>query len=285
MEKHTKNQHYVHVGYLKNFADEEGFVYVWDKVKDRSFKAHPVDICREDYLYETEWPDAPGDRRFVLLNQIEKTLSKEEGKYSALVRKILSVVLDEKNRGAIVCRDKDERETLASLVANLYLRNPVIIDTEEIRNVPKSIMNHEVVKSIEFILDALGMKGIESMVEQASLRAWVDPKMNNGTHERLVRDLLKADMLFLISEGEPFITSNFPSMLLTNGAQSGIRFYLPLSPKCAVLYDDSKAFRHRRNRIVKLDDEDVRTFNDIIWLGDVEVIKYVISNREIKKPD
>ena len=265
MEKHTKNQHYVHVGYLKNFADEEGFVYVWDKVKDRSFKAHPVDICREDYLYETEWPDAPGDRRFVLLNQIEKTLSKEEGKYSALVRKILSVVLDEKNRGAIVCRDKDERETLASLVANLYLRNPVIIDTEEIRNVPKSIMNHEVVKSIEFILDALGMKGIESMVEQASLRAWVDPKMNNGTHERLVRDLLKADMLFLISEGEPFITSN--------------------SPKCAVLYDDSKAFRHRRNRIVKLDDEDVRTFNDIIWLGDVEVIKYVISNREIKKPD
>ena len=282
MKKMTKKQHYVPVWYLKNFVDKEGFVHVWDKIKDRSFKAYPADICREDYLYETEWAESPDNTGFILANQIENVFSEEESRYSVLVRKLLGIVLDNKNRKSIICRNKDERETMAALVANLYLRNPVTINTEEIRDIPADVMNHEVVKNMKSLLDEFGMTGLESVVQHASLSAWVNPQMNNGTHNQLVRDLLKANVLFLVSEGENFVTSNFPSILLNNEDYSGMRFFLSLSPKCAVVYDESNALRNKRNRVIVIDDEDVRKFNNLFLFGNTEVIKLVISNQDIR---
>lgn len=279
--KLTKKQHYVPVWYLNNFTDSEGFVYGWNKSNDNCFKARPVDICRADYLYETEWTESPDNAGFVLANQIEKSFSVEEGKYSKLVRKVLSIVQDSSNKGAVVCRSKEERETMASLVANLYLRNPVVIEAEAIRLIPDEIMEHEVVKNMKALLDEFGMKGIEAVVQHASLSSWVDPQMNIGTHSQLVEDLLNANYLFLVSEGKEFLTSSFPAIILNGEDSSGIRFYLPLSPKCAVVYDESQVLRNKRNRVVRIDDEDVRAFNDVLLSQNNGVIRMVISNKDI----
>ena len=282
MAKLTKKQHYVPVWYLKNFTNEKGFVHVWDKSKGEKFEAPPIAICREDYLYETAWKGSPDNTKFVLSNQIENTFSEEERKHSALVKRILNILLDKRNRGAVVCRSQEERKTMSSLVANLYLRNPVIINEEEVRVIPDDVMNHSVVKSMKALLDEFGMEGIESVVEHASLSAWVNPHMENSTHQQLVGDLMKSNYLFLVSEREEFLTSNFPCVIMKAEDAEGIRFYLPLSPKCAVVYDDSRTLKNKRNRIVQIDDDDVRTFNETLLFKNNDTVRFVISNKDIR---
>jgi len=51
----AKVQHYVPQFYLRNFTDEINMFWIFNRSTKNFNRSKPKDICREDYLYETEW--------------------------------------------------------------------------------------------------------------------------------------------------------------------------------------------------------------------------------------
>ena len=85
MELKTIKQHYVPQFYLNNFINENQKLNVYDRKKKCFFEASPKEICFENYLHETLWEDAnPRLGKYILPNQIEKSLSVQESTYSAI---------------------------------------------------------------------------------------------------------------------------------------------------------------------------------------------------------
>ena len=73
----VKQQHFVPQCYLKNFANEEHRLFVWDKIKKASYPSHVKNIAQERYF--NDFPDSllPDELRDKTKSQvIENDLSK-----------------------------------------------------------------------------------------------------------------------------------------------------------------------------------------------------------------
>ncbi len=101
-----KRHHTVSKCYLRNFSDENGFLWVLD-TKDNIFKVKPENILVENHFYTITLKN--GEKSLV----IEDTLANIEGAYAAIFENKIS-----KNRFLI----DDERAMVAVFIAALYLR-------------------------------------------------------------------------------------------------------------------------------------------------------------------
>ena len=64
-----KNQHYVSRFYLQNFADADGYLWVYDTQNGCVKRLQPNSICVENYLYETKFEDERAGK-FVNPNEL-----------------------------------------------------------------------------------------------------------------------------------------------------------------------------------------------------------------------
>lgn len=149
--------------YLDNFTNNNGKRWIYDQLKRNIFTNSPRDIACENYLYETRWENAnPDVGDFVLPNQIEKKFAEQGGRYSKLLKRIVSICTNTQSEKALICNG-EEKEILARFISNIFLRNPWSMRKADLDCVTDGIMDVEEIKAIDFILQSMELGGTESL--------------------------------------------------------------------------------------------------------------------------
>ena len=113
------------------------------------FEASPKEICFENYLHETLWEDAnPRLGKYILPNQIEKSLSVQESTYSAILKKVIGICKDPKNKHALICNLED-KQLLAKFVTNMIVRNPWVLNQVDEDCFSDGIMDNIEIQAID----------------------------------------------------------------------------------------------------------------------------------------
>ena len=166
----TKKQHYVPQFYLRNFTSDDNKLWVFDRVKEEYYFRTPKEVCYEKYLYETPWKDEdPKLGKFVLENQIENYFADKEGEYSPLLKRIIDICRNPQNKNALIC-NHEEKEMLASFVANIFVRNPWSLRQIESDLPLEELKENEEIQAIEQIIQIMGLGDIDSLVKAADKR-------------------------------------------------------------------------------------------------------------------
>lgn len=283
-EQVTRQQHYVPQVYLKNFSISQDDLRVWvyDRQEKNYFRDHIKNICFEKYLYETPW-EVTGHSfgKFVLPNAIEKDFSKYEGEYGTLLKRIISVCNEPKNRNALV-GDRNDKRALAGLVINLLLRNPWSLSKAKLEVVPTDILKNEEIQSIRQLFQLLDWGDANPLITAASKKVWLDHKFVGGVPKQLIDELLKLNFSVLVSEKHQFVTSSFPVVYETYDSEDGTThprmMYLPIHPRFALLYSNNAVTKSYRNRMVLLPINEVNRMNRLYLKSDIRQARFIISN-------
>lgn len=277
----TKKQHYLPQFYLDNFTNNKGKLWIYDQLKRNIFSSSPRDIACENYLYETRWEKAnPKLGEFVLSNQIEKKFAEQEGRYSKLLKRIVSICTNTQNKKALIC-NREEKEILASFISNIYLRNPWSMRQADLDCVTDGIMDVKEIKAIDFILQSMELGGTESLIKFSSKKIWLDEEFDGGIQQKFKKILRSMKFCFFISKSSEFVTSNFP---ILNGIDETTEeneemTYFPLHPHIAILYGNSIP-RIAWNRMIPIAEEDTDFFNKKYIKLDNEQIRFVYAKEK-----
>ena len=277
----TKKQHYLPQFYLDNFTNKNGKLWIYDRLKGNIFSSSPRDIACENYLYETRWENANSKLgEFVLPNQIEKQFAEQEGRYSKLLKRIVSICTNLQNEKALIC-NREEKEILASFVSNIFLRNPWSMRQADLDCVTDGIMDVEEIKSIDMILQSMGLGGTESLVKFSSKKIWLDEKYDGGIQQESQKMLRRMKFCFITSKNGEFVTSSFPVL---NGIDETTEenqkiTYFPLHPHIAVLYGNSMS-RKAWNRVTPMAGEDIDFLNKKYFKLDNEQIRFIYAKEK-----
>ena len=205
----TKKQHYVPQFYLRNFTSDDNKLWVFDRIKEEYYFRTPKEVCYEKYLYETLWKDEdPKLGKFILENQIENYFADKEGEYSPLLKRIIDICRNPQNKNALICNHQ-EKKILASFVANVFVRNPWSLKQIESDLPLEELKKNEEIQAIEQVIQIIGFGDIDSLVKAADKRVWLTEEFDGS---RLAPRILEMNYTFLVSNGEPFITSSFPAI-------------------------------------------------------------------------
>lgn len=277
----TKKQHYLPQFYLDNFTNNKGKLWIYDQLKRNIFTSSPRDIACENYLYETRWENANPDLGdFVLPNQIEKKFAEQEGRYSKLLKRIVSICTNTQNKKALIC-NREEKEILASFISNIYLRNPWSMRQADLDCVTDGIMDVKEIKAIDFILQSMELGGTESLIKFSSKKIWLDEEFDGGIQQKFKKILRSMKFCFFISKSSEFVTSNFPVL---NGIDETTEeneemTYFPLHPHIAILYGNSIP-RIVWNRMIPIAEENTDFFNKKYIKLDNEQIRFVYAKEK-----
>ena len=277
-----RKQHYIPEFYIQNFYNEDNKVYSYNR-KYRGCKSYSSGaICYLDYLYETRWNEE--EDSFVLTNQIENHFAKEETKYAETVRRILNICGNKDNENALVCSTND-RDTLISLVSNLYVRNPLTLESAQVDAIPENIKRSDEYQGAKALLDLLDLPfNVDSIVKAAQKRVWLDDTMDESMPMKVQEGLKNLKMIFLVSKDKPFIFTSFP-VLVQVDEQNKLRLaVLPLSPNCAVMFSDKSLGKLSSNKIHYIDNVGVEKLNKMLILSGAKDIDYIMARdkREIE---
>ena len=273
----TKKQHYVPQFYLRNFTSDDNKLWVFDRVKREYYLRTPKEVCFAKYLYETPWNgENPKLGKFVLENQIENYFADREGEYSPLLKRIVDICKDPLNRNALICSN-EEKKMLASFVANLFVRNPWSLKQIESDLPLEELKKNEEIQAIEQIIQIMGLGDIDSLVKAADKRVWLTEEFDGS---RLAPRILEMNYIFLVSNGESFITSSFPAIYeLCDTEESGLmpsNIYLSLHPQISLLYNETIS-KTKSNRLKMVDEEIVHELNSVYLKSNVEQMRFLIA--------
>jgi len=120
----TKKQHFVPQFLLRNFTNESGKLWVYDKSEDRSFPSGTQGIACDGYFYDDETvTHVTGEDQFV-----EKALAAAEGKWSATLSSALDRIRAAKNTNLINLTG-EERSCMSEMMAVQMIRTPLVRQT------------------------------------------------------------------------------------------------------------------------------------------------------------
>ena len=278
----TKKQHYLPQFYLDNFTNNKGKLWIYDQLKRNIFTSSPRDIACENYLYETRWENANPDLGdFVLPNQIEKKFAEQEGRYSKLLKRIVSICTNTQNKKALIC-NREEKEILASFISNIYLRNPWSMRQADLDCVTDGIMDVKEIKDIDKMLQLMEFGGMESLVKCASKMVWLDENFNGSVQQEAKRDLLGVKFCIMIAEKGQFITSSYPVLCGINemSVEEDKVIYCPLHPKIALLYSDTLP-RKSKNRMVLMSEDAINCCNARYFKLGKEQLRFVYAKEKM----
>lgn len=278
----TKNQHYVPQFYLKKFCNLKSKLCVFDKEKQQYFETIPKNICYEIYLYEYEANDSlMSNGKHIMPNDIENVYANEEGKYSALLNTIIDRMDKQINPNALILKSS-ELDLLSNFVNNLLVRNPVSMKlflTEDFYknfiNILKENGDDEVINDMFKLLGLGSPEGFEKAIGK---KMYLDTNKSNCKVFTLKPYIEEMSFVFLKSESESFITSNFPvrKEIMKDNQHYFDSLYFPLSPKYAINFFHDKTID--RNRLRTIDKEMTNKLN--IWMTMDLDNRFLISNKK-----
>lgn len=273
-ENITKRQHYVPQFYLRNFANKENHVWVYDRKKQRIFQSPPRAICQEDDLYEVKWKNVdPCLGKYVLRNRIENMLREKEGIYQNVVHEIISRCNEPQNRYALIC-DTNQKVILSNFIANLITRNPYLLDDGwKVRSdLPQ-------IQETQRVFTELGLGSVQSLVKLTEREIMLDDSVDTSDTSALARAIRQLDFAFSVSKSETFVTSSFPVHYGTFQEASVLDcLFIPLCPQIAVMYLPRTIKMKYRNRIFLLDDSMVIGANELYLSIKSEQTRFIISH-------
>lgn len=280
----TRRQHYIPQFYLRYFLNDKGKVQVYDRLKDKIFSSVPKNICWNDCLYETPWENASSRLgEFVLQNEIEKNFSSLEGKANTVLKRIINICEEPKNKNALICNSEDKM-VLCKFVVNMLLRNPWSLEQAKVDKFPDEVIENKEVQSINQLFLDMEFGSAKSLIKAANKKVWLDGEFTESVPEQLTSELLSLNFSVLSSDKAVFVTSSFPVLYDTYDTEDGIThpkmIYMPIHPHFAVLYTNNSIVRGYRNRKVVLPENDVNRMNQLFLRSDIDQVRFIISNNE-----
>ena len=260
----TVKEHYVPQFYLRNFADDNGSLHIYDFQLNKFFTQSPKNICYVNNLYETKWEYANSKLgEFVLPNQIEKRFCEYEGKFCEVLTKVLHVCSPSQKPNALILRG-NERNMFFRFIVNMIVRNPENMETLSLNKLGPDDMDSSEVIQIRTMLDDMGFGGADSICLAAKKKAMLTDEFENSFPQACLTALKKLNFTFFYARTNSFITSNIPVCVGEDTTITGddkICIYLALSPKLAVLFGNYKNLYHCKNRMVCIEGKQVENFN------------------------
>lgn len=259
-----KKEHFVPQFYLKNFANTNGFLGIYDCNTSKFKEIQPNNICYENYLYETKWCNANKRLgKFVLENSIENAFMQYEKEFAELLKKISRICTPSQNRKALILK-AEEKDILCRFVANLYLRNPVNMQAMDLDIIPEDIRKSEEFELISTLFEWMGFGQMDSLYIAAHKNVMLTEELEGSFLQELRKNFRKIDFRFYYANEQEFITSDVPVCI---GDEQSIQaehktcIYLSLTPKIAVLFGNYKESYSAKNRMLLIDAETVDEFN------------------------
>lgn len=285
--QNTIKEHYVPQFYLRNFADENGLLHIYDFKQNKFFMQKPKNICYESNLYETKWENAnPKLGKFVLQNHIEKIFCKYEGEFSKVLIKILQKCIPSQNQNALILHEK-ERDIFFHFIVNIVVRNPQNMKSLAIDKLEVNDICDEDINQIYSLLDEIGLGGGDSLCLAAKKKAILTDEFENSFTKICLGALKKLNYTFFYAKNDSLITSDIPvcvgddPMIVEDDKTS---IYFALSPKVAVIFGNYKCSHDFKNRMVCIEEKQVENFNRIlIKHSDNKRILIANSNATLRK--
>lgn len=275
----VKAQHYVPVFYLNNFVDSSGKLHVYDRVAGKVFTCLPKNICKSNLLYETPWEHTKADLgKYVLCNKIEKSFSEYEGQYAALVKKILQICVPSQNPHAVIC-SHENKVGLISLIVNLFVRNPWVMEYLQLGQIPEELSNTPTFAAIKELMEALNWGGADSLLKYSMKYAYLLEHDEGGLAHDMMVEIEKLNFTFYYSKEGKFITSSCPSCV-GNFSDERAFAHLPLSPFVVVCFGNDTVPRRVNNRMKILDASETMGINSIYQSFSTKQARYIISNSD-----
>lgn len=266
-ELQTVREHYVPKFYLERFANDDGFVQIYNFEQHKLYPQRPRNVCFENNLYETEWEGAnPELGKYVLPNDIENIFCEYEGEFAELLKTITRVCTYNQNVNALILHGK-EKEMLRRFVVNLMLRNPINMDSLALSEIPEEEKNSDGMSLFRNIMNAMGLGGADSVYLAAQKKAMLTYEIEGSLPQAYVEKLSKISFTLLYATNSEFITSDIPVCFgydCTILGEDRTCLYLALSPKVAVLFGNYNELKGDRNKMIKLKSEYVDFFNEQI---------------------
>lgn len=270
-EQITKRQHYVPKTYLKAFSfDKQKVPHVY-AVFPKSKESVPVSIekiCCQSYLYDqiAVDPDS-GEHIFAAPNELEGFFSAIEGKYAAIISKLISD-LHEKNDFQLAT---DEISALKVFMSLLLWRNPVFV------HISNATVNKVYAQDTEYI----------EQIQKEFPDVPPNVVISQVAHDFLKKQLLISMLaLFDTMEGSQicifkansssFITSAMPVKNIY-GEKNGIKYDLvgmPITPNLFLAFVDAEI---PIPKVVPIDEYSVKRINGRMVGGSRNIL---ISNQK-----
>lgn len=275
----TKKQHFVPQFYLKNFCNAQNKLCVYDKKDKKYFYSTSKDICYKNYLYEYDADDSlMSNGKHILPNDIENIYAKEEGNYSAFLKVLLKRLNAQINPNAIIL-NSSEISVLYDFINNLMIRHPNMMDRfltdKDYSHFCNVIEESGTANVLKEIFDGMKLGSPEGFKRSVFKKIYLDSKGSNGKGVTFVPYLNEMSFVFLKSETEGFITSDYPiRMAIYEDDDCFDSLYFPLSPKYAINFFNCKTAD--RNRIRVIDSEMTNKLN--VWMLVDEENRLIISN-------
>lgn len=302
-ESPTKKQHYVPRFYLKNFADDRGFLQVLDLKNRRIGSPRPyqgVGYAHYFYAEKTGVPDEISQHIEKWLQRIESSIASE---LPEIIRRIL-------NCDQITI---DDRYILSVLMSMIWLRTPRMREYINRMNedITKQSMRFYIPESIDrFVAETrtvLSEAEREKMIETLDSGSY-RLHYNNAQHLRLMTESLGIDgpgftnvffnmkwKIYLARGTERFITTDSPLVewwLPPQGFYGASILqrekYFPLTPEILIqLTYPERQGKPKRKTIFSDQDDVVKFFNmqlvgnasEFAYTGDRRIIENLLARR------
>ena len=260
----TVKEHYVPQFYLRNFADANGLLHIYDFKRNKYFTQSPKNICYENNLYETKWENANSKLgEFVLPNHIEKIFCKYEGEFSNVLTTVLHICSPSQNPNALILQGS-ERNIFFQFIVNMIVRNPKNMEALAFNELEPHDTNNDEIKQIRTMSDDMEFGGADSICLAAKKKAMLTDEFENSFTQACLVALKRLNYTFFYARTNSFITSNIPACVGDDPTiieDDKTCIYLALSSKVAVLFGNYKNSNNFKNRMVCIEEKQVENFN------------------------
>lgn len=231
----------------------------------------PAQICYQRDIYETPVTLESGNEEYVLINEIENHYQKRETLYADVWKKIGNCFSDTNSQDPLL--SVKEKDILTEFVANLLVRNPVMIKMAETDVISKQSVNMVMVQKIKEELNENIKPDEESLMKAAYKYEWLDERINSSYFQIIKKLLLSFHCVFCASNDRHFITSNMPVMVKTQRNGDIAMLMVPLSPNCLLTYN---CVRFAKD-IIALPSFAVDEINKVYASGRISYVEYLFG--------
>ena len=234
----------------------------------------PTAICKQLNLYENPIITDDGEEVYFSINEIENHYSERETEYSSLWKSIGDCFSD------TIAHDpslsEEDEVLLAEFIANLFVRNPYIIEQVEKQEVTEKAVNADKLQSIKTVLKKEYNVDLASALRISYKYEWLDERIKGSYPQMVKASLLKLERVFYVSRGRHFITSNIPvSVKVQNNGELAM-LMVPLSPNCLLAYN----CRRFGKTITYLPAFAVDALNEVYTSGRLSAVRYIYGREK-----